>query len=181
MFSRSPPPDSKITPTDFKPFEAPKPGPPGLPGAKTMMGGAAAPPAAGAAANRAVGSGFAMGSLIGSDLTISGQNLRIVTRGTLQVDGLVEGDVVGNEVVVGENGHVTGLVSGESVIIRGRVSGTIRAVTVALVSGSHVEGDVHHNQLSVEQGAHLDGRVRRPENASDLKPQFDAVPAVPKT
>ena len=115
-----------------------------------------------------------MGSLIGSDLTISGQGLRIVTRGTLQVDGLVQGDVVGAEVIVGEKGHVTGTVAGESVIVRGRVSGTIRGVTVALVSGSHVEGDVHHHKLSVEEGAHLDGRVRRPENVSDLKPQFDA-------
>ena len=174
MFSRTPPPDAKSTPTDFKPFEAPKPGPPGLPSTS-----AAASFSSPAPASRAAGAGFAMGSLIGSDLTISGQGLRIVTRGTLQVDGLVEGDVVGNEVVVGEKGHVKGMVSGESVIVRGRVSGTIRGVTVALVSGSHVEGDVHHHQLSVEQGAHLDGRVRRPQNAAELKPQFDAV-AAPK-
>lgn len=126
------------------------------------------------AMNRVPGGGFSMGSLIGSDLTISGQGLRIVTRGTLQVDGIVEGDVIGTEVIIGEKGHVTGVVSGESVIVRGRVSGTIRGVTVALVSGAHVEGDVHHHQISVEQGAHLDGRVRRPESASDLKPQFDA-------
>ncbi len=129
--------------------------------------------------NRGAGGGFSMGSLIGSDLTISGQSLRIVTRGTLQVDGIVEGDVIGSEVIIGEKGHVTGIVSGESIIVRGRVSGTIRGVSVALVSGAHVEGDVHHHQLSVEQGAHLDGRVRRPENTNDLKPQFDA-PAQPK-
>ena len=176
MFSRTPPPDSKATPADFKPFDATKPfdtkpGPPNLPAASAFSGSTAAP-----AASRSAGAGFAMGSLIGSDLTISGQGLRIVTRGTLQVDGLVEGDVVGNEVVIGEKGHVTGMVSGESVIVRGRVSGTIRAVTVALVSGSHVEGDVHHHQLSVEQGAHLDGRVRRPQDATELKPQFDVPP-----
>ena len=166
MFSRSPSPDQKSMPSEFKPFDPPKTNPPAMPGAS-----GSAPQIA---ASRSTGAGFSMGSLIGSDLTISGQGLRIVTRGTLQVDGLVEGDVVGAEVVVGEKGHVTGTVSGDSVIVRGRVSGAIRGVTVALVSGSHVEGDVHHHKLSVEEGAHLDGRVRRPENVNDLKPQFDA-------
>ena len=176
MFSRTPPPDSKSPPAEFKSFDAPKPSSPALPSVGLGVGGGVAQPTM----NRGPGGGFSMGSLIGSDLTISGQGLRIVTRGTLQVDGIVEGDVIGSEVIVGEKGHVTGVVSGESVIVRGRVTGTIRGVTVALVSGAHVEGDVHHHQLSVEQGAHLDGRVRRPENASDLKPQFD-VPAQSKT
>jgi len=115
---------------------------------------------------------FSTRSIIGTDLTIVGQGLRIITKGTLQVDGKIEGDVIGNEVIIGEKGHVTGVVFGESVTVRGQVQGTIKAVTVALQSGAHVEGDVHHRQLSVEQGAHLDGRVRRPQDLDELKPDL---------
>ena len=118
---------------------------------------------------------FSTRSIIGNDLTIMGQGLRIITKGTLQVDGKIEGDVIGNEVIIGERGHVTGIVSGESVTVRGQVQGTIKALTVALQSGAHVEGDVHHRQLSVEQGAHLDGRVRRPQNVEELKPDLDGA------
>lgn len=118
---------------------------------------------------------FSTRSIIGNDLTIMGQGLRIITKGTLQVDGKIEGDVIGTEVIIGEHGHVTGIVSGESVTVRGQVQGTIKAMTVALQAGAHVEGDVHHRHLSVEQGAHLDGRVRRPQDLSELKPDLSGV------
>lgn len=111
-------------------------------------------------------------SIISSDLTIIGQGLRIVTRGTLQVDGRVEGDVVGNEVIIGETGRVTGIVSGHSVIVRGEVSGTVKGLRVELKTGAKVDGEVHHQELTVEQGAQLDGRVRRPQDASELTPDL---------
>lgn len=119
---------------------------------------------------------FTAGSIIGSDLTIMGQGLRIVTRGRLQVDGRIEGDVAGQEVVVGERGHVVGVVSGETVVVQGAVSGTVKGVNVTLQSTARVEGDVHHHKLGVEQGAHLDGRVRRPTDTTELQP--DLGPAV---
>lgn len=112
-------------------------------------------------------------SIIGNDLTIVGQGLRIITRGTLQVEGKVEGDVVGNEVIIGEKGQVTGVVSGQSVVVHGAVAGTVKGVSVVLSSSARVDGDVLHQQLSVEQGAHLDGRVRRPTDPSELSPVLE--------
>lgn len=112
-------------------------------------------------------------SIIGNDLTIVGQGLRIISQGILQVDGDVTGDVVGSEVIIGEKGRVTGVVSGESVVVRGEVAGTIRGLRVVLQAGARVEGDVHHQVLSVEQGAFLDGRVRRPQDANELRPILD--------
>jgi cytoskeletal protein CcmA (bactofilin family) len=58
--------------------------------------------------------------------------------------------------------------------VRGKVSGAIRAVTVALQSSSRVEGDIHHMSLAIEQGAEFDGRCRRPTNASELKIDLNA-------
>ena len=65
-------------------------------------------------------------SVISNDLKIIGQGLKIISRGTLQVDGEVEGDVAGAEVIIGEQGKVTGTVAAERVIVRGRTSGVIR-------------------------------------------------------
>src|SRR4026208_1214609 len=59
-------------------------------------------------------------SVIGNDLKIIGQGLKIIGRGVLQVDGEIEGDVQGAEVIVGEKGQVTGMVAGPQGIVRGR-------------------------------------------------------------
>ena len=73
-------------------------------------------------------------SVIGNDLKIIGQGLKIISQGTLQVDGEIEGDVGGSEVIIGEQGKVTGTVAAERVIVRGKISGVIRGVTVTLQS-----------------------------------------------
>ena len=104
-------------------------------------------------------------SVISNDLKIIGQGLEIISRGTLQVDGEVEGDVAGAEIIIGEQGKVTGTVSAERVIVRGRTSGVIRAMTVALQASARVEGDIHHMSLAIEEGAEFDGNCRRPANS----------------
>lgn len=107
-------------------------------------------------------------SVIGNDLKIIGQGLKIIGRGVLQVDGEIEGDVQAAEVIVGEKGQVTGMVAGQQVVVRGRVSGTICGKTVALQATSNVDGDIHHMSLLIEQGAMFDGRSRRAANEQAL-------------
>jgi len=107
-------------------------------------------------------------SVIGNDLRIIGQGLKIIGRGILQVDGEIEGDVQGAEVIVGEKGKVTGMVAGQQVVIHGNVYGAVCGKTVALRATSHVEGDVHHMALAIEQGAVFEGRSRRAASESDL-------------
>jgi hypothetical protein len=77
-------------------------------------------------------------------------------------------DNAASEVIVGEQGKVTGMVVGHRVIVRGTVSGVICGKTIALQSSSHVEGDIHHLSLAIEEGAMFDGRSRRVTNESDL-------------
>jgi len=120
-------------------------------------------------------------SVISNDLKIIGQGLKIISQGTLQVDGEVEGDVAGAEIIIGEQGKVTGTVTAERVIVRGRTSGVIRAMTVSLQASARVEGDIHHMSLAIEEGAEFDGRCRRPANASELQPDLDTAQATSAT
>jgi cytoskeletal protein CcmA (bactofilin family) len=114
-------------------------------------------------------------SIIGNDLKIIGQGgLRIISRGILQIDGEIEGDVQAAEVIIGAQGKVTGLVAGHQVTVSGKVSGAICAKTVTLQSTSEVEGDIHHMAFAIEQGAVFEGRSRRAGNEADLNAVIEA-------
>ncbi len=92
----------------------------------------------------------------------------------MQVDGEIEGDVQAVEVIVGEKGKVTGMVAGEQVVVRGKVSGVICAKSVALQSSSDVQGDVHHMMFAIEQGAVFEGRSRRAADETALNSVVEA-------
>ena len=114
-------------------------------------------------------------SVIGRDLTIIGSGLKIVSKGLLQVDGEVQGDVIGLKVVIGPSGKVTGLVNAEEILVQGAVFGTIRAVEVKLAASSEVEGDLFHQSLALEQGAVFEGRSRRVDAREDLVPDLTNI------
>ena len=100
-------------------------------------------------------------SVIGSDLTIIGN---LVSRGEVQVDGEIQGDIHGTNIVVGEKAKITGAIIADEIVVRGHVMGSIRGKRVMLQSSSHVEGDVFHQALSIEQGAFFEGKSRRSED-----------------
>ena len=118
-------------------------------------------------------------SVIGNDLRILGQGLKIISQGVLQVDGEIEGDVRAAEVIVGEEGKVTGMVAGQQVVIRGKVSGVICAKAVALQASSVVEGDIYHMAFAIEEGAIFDGSSRRAADEVVLNAVMDAKIADP--
>jgi cytoskeletal protein CcmA (bactofilin family) len=107
---------------------------------------------------RPTGDGPKSVSVIGTDLTIVGN---LICKGEVQVDGIVEGDIQGSNVVVGEGATITGSISGEEVIVRGHVVGSVHGRRVMLQTTSQVEGDIYHQSLSIEQGAMFEGKSRR--------------------
>ena len=96
-------------------------------------------------------------SNIGGDLTITGN---VTSKGEIQLDGHVHGDVHCMALVLGENSNVEGNVTADDVAIRGRLIGSVRALRVTLQSTSHVEGDLTYQSLAIEQGAYFDGKSR---------------------
>jgi len=76
--------------------------------------------------------------------------------------------------VISKDGSVTGKVCAEKIDVRGGVSGSIRALTVALHESARVDGDIVHQTLSISEGAEFDGRVQRSKNKDELMPVLDA-------
>lgn len=157
--------DAKSNPIPLQP----KPGPASLGAAATAARSSPSPSPFEKAASAPSGT-----SVIGTDLTILGDRITIISANKLQVDGDVRGNVHGKQVVITEEGSVVGMVCAEHIEVRGGVRGSIRAVSVKLQAGAQVEGDITHQKLSIAEGAEFDGRVKLTKDASELMPELDA-------
>lgn len=155
----TPPVPSQATTPGFMPGTPPVP--PSPPTVPVQPGGAQ--------------SGSMAVSLIGRDLTISGEKINIISHGRLQVDGEVLGDLTGREIIVGETGRVAGSIAADSIDVRGKVDGGIRGANVSLRQSARVNGDIVHQTLSIAEGAHFDGRVRRAKDADEVKPDLSSA------
>ena len=118
-------------------------------------------------------SGTASLSLIGDDLTITGN---IVSEGEIQVDGNVQGDIHCASLVVGEDAQIEGSVVADDVVVRGRIVGSIRGQRLSLQNSCHVEADISHKSLVIEQGAFFEGKSRRADDVAAEKPSDAAKP-----
>lgn len=100
-------------------------------------------------------------SIIGEDLAISGN---VTSKGEIQVDGEIHGDIHCGSLLLGDKSQVMGNVIAEDVVVRGRVVGSVRGLRVTLQAQSHVEGDIFHQSLAIEQGAYFEGKSRRSDD-----------------
>jgi cytoskeletal protein CcmA (bactofilin family) len=111
-------------------------------------------------------------SIIGEDLTVTGN---VLSRGEVQVDGQIQGDVHCSSLIVGEKAQITGGIVADDVVVRGQVMGSIRGNRVTLQASSHVEGDVFHKSLAIEQGAYFEGKSRRSEDPIATAPKLEGI------
>ncbi len=100
-------------------------------------------------------------SIIGTDLEITGN---IISKGEIQVEGEISGDIHCSSLIVGPEAQVNGGVRAEDVVIHGKVMGSVHGLRVSLQSSSYVEGDIYHQALSIEQGAFFEGKSRRSDD-----------------
>ena len=96
-------------------------------------------------------------------------------QGTIRVDGRVEGEVLGEELlIVGEDGVIQAEVEVGSLIAGGRIEGNIRAKRrVELLASSTVVGNIVTPRLIVMEGATLDascdmGESDQPESLAPV-------------
>lgn len=98
-------------------------------------------------------------SVFAAGLVVEGE---IRSDGDVRIEGRVNGNVsISGEVTVAARGVVVGDVNASSVVVAGRVDGTIKArESSRLVDGARVNADVESPRLALEDGAMLNGRVQ---------------------
>ena len=111
-------------------------------------------------------------SVLGPDITISGQQLVLKTKGSLLIAGQIQGDVHGESVTVGESGSVTGTITARTITVQGETRGALKGSQVILHATSRVDGDIVKQTLSIAEGAQFDGSVRRAKDISEVTPDL---------
>jgi len=116
-------------------------------------------------------------SVIAPDVRIVGD---IISKGEVQVDGQVDGDITCVTLVVGEGARICGEVSAEHVKVHGELSGKINATVICLARSARVIGDVTHESLEIEAGAHVEGHcIRKAPGLPKAEPKRIEAPQTP--
>jgi len=101
-------------------------------------------------------------SLVGETLQLEG-DLR--SSGSVDVAGLINGNVFVSDMVVTESGSLRGSLEATNVEINGHVEGKITADVVIVGKSAVIKGDIFFkNTLKTEEGADIDGYIKRVNN-----------------
>ena len=101
-------------------------------------------------------------SYIGETMQLQG-DLR--TSGSIDVAGLINGNLFVSEMTVAETGSIRGLIEATTIEINGHIEGKITADIVIIGKSAVVKGDIYFkNTLKTEEGADIDGYIKRANN-----------------
>src|SRR5215470_4521012 len=93
-------------------------------------------------------------SILGPDISIFGEQLILKTKGSLLIQGHIEGDVHGEAVTVDNGAHVKGVITARTIAIQGGVKGELKGSNVILHEHSVVEASIVQEKLTIAEGAH---------------------------
>ncbi|MGO2180988.1 MAG: bactofilin family protein [Pseudoalteromonas nigrifaciens] len=121
-------------------------------------------------------------SIISEDMRLTGS---IISQGEVQLDGRIDGDIKATHIVIGTTGVVEGIVEATSVIVKGKIIGSLNASEVNIKNNAHVHGDIFHDTLSIEAGAIIEGNLKQRFEKENLtlindesKPVSDVKPLI---
>jgi len=101
-------------------------------------------------------------SYIGETMQLEG-DLR--TSGSIDVAGLINGNIFVSEVTISETGSIRGTLESGTIEINGHVEGKISADTIIIGKTAVIKGDIFFkNTLKTEEGADIDGYIKRISN-----------------
>jgi cytoskeletal protein CcmA (bactofilin family) len=92
----------------------------------------------------------------------------VVVKGTFSVpakaviNGVIEGDVTAQEVLVGPTGRVTGRVSAQIIDVRGVLNNTtISEQSLIIRATGRVSGKVQYKEIEIEKGGQIEGALNQ--------------------
>lgn len=113
-------------------------------------------------------------SIVSSDMTVLGN---VVSEGSVDIDGNIEGNVKCQQATIRKNGVIKGDVIADSVHVYGRICGLVKARNVQLFKDCRVEGVIMHESITIEDGAFVDGRFKRVEKLTLDETKEETAPA----
>lgn len=95
-------------------------------------------------------------TILGAGSDFKGQ---INAKGTIRIDGKVEGNVSCEEgIIIGEKGTVKGNVSAKTVLISGKVTGNVNAAKrLEIMPAGQLQGDIRTPRLAIAEGVIFKG------------------------
>ncbi len=84
---------------------------------------------------------------------------QIFAKGTIRIDGRIEGNVTSEEgVIVGEKGVVKGNISAKSIMLSGKVTGNVSSIKrLEITPTGQLQGDIRTPRLVIAEGVVFKG------------------------
>jgi len=96
-------------------------------------------------------------SFIGPNTTFKGN---ISTKGTIRIDGRLEGDVEADWVVLGDKSYLLGNATARGIVVGGTVDGNLSAKElIEIKQKGQVKGNISTKKLIVAEGGVLEGKT----------------------
>jgi len=101
-------------------------------------------------------------SYIGETMQVEGD---LKSSGSIDVAGLVNGNVFVSDICIKETGSVRGTIESATIEINGHIEGTVSADVVIVGKTAVIKGDINFKHtLKTEEGADIDGYIKRANN-----------------
>ena len=112
-------------------------------------------------------------SHVGETMQLEG-DLR--TSGSIDVAGLINGNIFVSEMTVTDSGSIRGSVEAATIEINGHVEGRISADVVVVGKTAVIKGDIFFkNSLRTEEGADIEGYIKRINNGKSNSDEDIAI------
>ena len=112
-------------------------------------------------------------SHVGETMQLEG-DLR--TSGSIDVAGLINGNIFVSEMTVTETGSIRGSIEAGSIELNGHIEGKISADVVIVGKTADIKGDIFFkNSLKTEEGADIEGYIKRINNGKSNSDEDIAI------
>jgi len=105
-------------------------------------------------------------SFIGGNSVFNGD---VDSRGTLRVDGNVEGNISADWVIVGEKARITGNITARGIVVGGKIDGNLKAKEIVEIKNKgQIKGEITSKKLVVAEGGIFDGKSTMPRDETNV-------------
>jgi cytoskeletal protein CcmA (bactofilin family) len=109
-------------------------------------------------------------SFIGNNSAFTGN---VDSKGTLRVDGVIDGNISADWVIIGEKAHIRGDIAARGIVIGGKIDGNVKAKEIVEVKNKgHISGEIVTKKLVVAEGGIFEGKstmAREESNVIELQ------------